>query len=366
MTRNWFENAAAILFVSALAGLAIGQRTSSTMPVNIPADSKFALQVDLHAIKHTKLGSMLFELAKKKAIEEINKEGDGQAGLAKLQEMLGMDPFEEIQSITLSSSEYESPEKSMLAIIQFKSTTGNLEGMVLGLPDYEVSEYKSHQIHSASQDKHTRVYGAIHGQADQARTLVVTPSKNGVQAVLDTLDGESGGIASGKTIELAGESSSLVRLRVFDIPKDKIGEGPQANIAKIVKTFMLDMQDAGEDIKITVKMTTETDKQAEQLRQMAQGLIAMIDFAQSMDSEDVELQKFRELLVGVEATREGSEVHVGLTIKSEKIAQALAAELDIPLETDAGKLEERKRLEQTQQELEAKLEATKKELERIK
>ncbi len=31
---------------------------------------------------------------------------------------------------------------------------------------------------------------------------------------------------------------------------------------------------------------TETEKQAEQVQQMAQGLIAMIDFAQGMDADD--------------------------------------------------------------------------------
>ena len=44
---------------------------------------------------------MLFEMATKKTIEELGKEGSEDAGPAKLKEMLGMDPFKVIQTITL-------------------------------------------------------------------------------------------------------------------------------------------------------------------------------------------------------------------------------------------------------------------------
>ena len=380
MMRNWFENTAAILTVSLIAGLAIAQqqRTAApqaprNIPGNIPENSKFSVRIDLNAIKQTKLGAMLFELAKKKAIEEIGKEGGDEAGLAKIKEMLGMDPFEEIQSITLAAGEFEHPEKSMLAIVRLKKTAGNLEGLVLGLPDYETMDYKKHQIHSAAPDKKMRVYGAFHGKKDQNRTLVFSPNKSTLESVLDTLDSSS-------NTELDGSESPLVRLHLYEIPTDKLGDGPQANIAKIVKTFMLDVEDANEDIAFTAKMSTETDKQAEQVRQMAQGLIAMVDFAQSMDSNDKDLKKIREMLVGLTATREGTDVEVSLTLSAAKIASAIAEELHLDLEVNRAKREEDKQLveaqaalakaqqevEKLKREVEARTEATKKLIEKIK
>ena len=323
--RNWFENTVAVVTVSVLAGLAIAQqqRSAPKMPAHVPVNSKFCIQIDLNAVKQTKLGAMLFSLAKKKAIEELGKEGGDEAGLAKLTEMLGMDPFEEIQSITLSSAEFEDPEKSMLAIVQLKKTSGNLEGLALGLPEYEASDYKKTQIHSAAPDKNMRVYGAIHGKEDQNKTIVLSPNKSSIESVLDALD------SAPKTSTDSSSKSPLVRLQLFEIPQDKIGEGPQANIAKIVKTVLLEVEDADEDISFTAMMTTDTEKQAEQVRQMAQGVIAMIDFAQSMDSDDEDLKKIREMLVGLKATREGSDVQVGLTLKAAKIAASLAEELDL-------------------------------------
>lgn len=342
--RNWFENTVAVVTVSVLAGLAIAQqqRLAPKMPTNVPVNSKFCIQIDLKAIKQTKLGAMLFSLAKQKAIEELGKEGGDEAGLAKLQEMLGMDPFEEIQSITLSSAEFEDPEKSMLAMVQLKKTAGNLEGLALGLPEYQSSEYKETQIHSAAPDKKMRVYGAIHGKEDQNRTIVLSPNKSSIETALDALNSNSG-----KTAD--EDKSPLVRLQLFEIPQDKIGEGPQANIAKIVKTMLLEVEDADEDIAFTAKMSTDTEKQAEQVRQMAQGVIAMIDFAQSMDAEDEDLKKIREMLVGLKATREGSDVQVGLTLNAAKIASALAEELHLDLKLEEAKSEEVKQLETAQQ-----------------
>ena len=353
--RNWFENTAAILTVSLLAGLAIAQqqRTAPKMPVNVPENSKFSIQIDLAAIKQTKLGAMLFSLAKKKAIEELGKKGRDEAGLAKLKEMLGMDPFEEIQTITLSSAEYENPENSMLAIVRLKKTAGNLEGLLLGMPEYESSEYKNHQIHSATPDKKMRVFGAIHGKDNQNRTIILTPNKSKIESVLDELDRNSG---------LDESEPSLVRLQLFEIPTDKIGRGPQANIAKLVKTFILEVEDANEDIGLTAKLTTETDKQAEQVQQMAQGVIAMVDFAQTIDSDDKDLKKIREMLVGLKATRDGTDVQVSLMLNAAKIAYAIAKELNLELEVDSAKLQEATQLQEAQ----LALEKAQQELDRLK
>ncbi len=361
MMRKWFENTAAILTVSVLAGLAIAQqqRTAPKMPASLPENSKFSIQIDLGAIKQTKLGGMLFELVKKKAIEELGKESGNEAGQAKLKEMLGMDPFEEIQSITLSAAEFENPDKSMLVIVRLKKTAGNLEGLALGLPEYESLDYKKHHIHSAAPDKKMRVYGAVHGKADQNHTIVLTPNKSTIQSVLDELESNSSN-------DLNASEMPLVRLELFEIPKDKLGDGPQANIAKIVKSFMLDVEDANEDIAFTAKMTTETDKQAEQVRQMAQGVIAMLDFAQAMDSDDKDLKKIRQMLVGLKATREGTEVQVGLTLNAVKIASAIAEELHLDLELNKAQVEEAKQLAEAKLELakaQQQLEVLKKEVE---
>ena len=79
--RHTVLSAIAIVFCSALAALVIAQDASTKKPANIPADSKFVIQIDLNAIKRTQLGATLFRVAKEKAIDEFGKKGGEKAGL---------------------------------------------------------------------------------------------------------------------------------------------------------------------------------------------------------------------------------------------------------------------------------------------
>ncbi len=344
----------------------MGQEAS----IKIPAGSKFVLQIDLDAIKQTELGNLLFAAAKKKAMEEFHK-GSGEKDLAQLTNMLGFDPFEDIHAVTLSSENYDSPEESLLAIVRLGQTSGNLEGLAVGLPEYEAIEYKEHQIHSASPDQNIRVYGAIHGTKQQNRTVVLSPTQKIISSILDALDGQSSASDDSETIEISGNGSTLVRLDLLELPLEQIGDGPQANMAKIIKSCAL-LVENGEDNELTinVSLTAENEKQAEQLRQMAQGFIAMISFAQSMDDDDRQLELINELFLNVQAVREDKSVQIGVQLDAEKVLALVSEELELDIDVDVvlddHKAAERERLEQAQRELEAQLKATRKELEKLK
>ena len=92
----------------------------------------------------------------------------------------------------------------------------------------------------------------------------------------------------------------------------------------------------------------------------------MLDFAQAMDSDDKDLKKIRQMLVGLKATREGTEVQVGLTLNAVKIASAIAEELHLDLELNKAQVEEAKQLAEAKLELakaQQQLEVLKKEVE---
>ena len=394
--RNWIENVAAVLFVSLLAGLAIAERTSSKGAMHVPADSKFVIHIDLNAVKQTQLGAMLFKIAKQKALEELGKESGEEAAMQRIKETLGMDPFEDIQSITLSSSDFENAEQSMLAMVRLKKTSGNLEGLALALPEYEATEHVGRQIHSASPQNDKRIYGAIHGDGDQDRIVVLTPSLTTIKAALDQLDdakiespgAEKASAASASAALTTSEppaGKTLASLQVFEIPTEKLGKGPQAVIAKIVTSFNVELSSEGDNLTATAIMTTENEKQAEQLQQMASGFVAMIELAQSMDSNDRELKQIRETLKGVETKITDKRVCVRLRLNADQIAKAISKELGIEINlTGAGESPERAlaearlkerlekwdrlkaELEKSQRDAEAEVEELKKQLEKIK
>lgn len=376
--RNWFENITAIVFISMLAGLAIAQRGTNKLPPTVTADAKFVVHIDLNAVKQTKLGAMLFNIAKQKALEEIDRKGGEEVALNRLKQTLGMDPFEDIQSITLSTDDLEEQSDSMLVVVRLKKTAGNLEGLALGLPEYEAQEHRAHTIHSASPPQmkgKQKFFGAIHGDGAQDRSIVLSPSLEAVQTKLDQLDEAGEGLYASEPQE-----DKLVQIQVREFPIEKLGKGPQAAVAKIVTSFYADVTCDDDSIFATATTTTQNAKQAEQLQQMSNGLMAMIDLAQSMEPNDKELQQVREVLRGIESRVSDNDVTLTLSLNSNKILEAISKELGIDLNAMyADKVElakqkwERKKLELLKVEAEnamrdadAKLKEIEKQLEQIK
>src|SRR5215471_10326205 len=181
----------ATLFV--LGGFFHATLRAADVEVSVPADTKFLLQLDLQAFRATPLGAKLFEIAMEKAKAEIAQGFKGGQGpdFKKLDEMLGFDPFEEIQRISVSASDFERPDKSLVISIRLRKTTGNLEGLLLGLPGYEAQAYGKYQIYSAAPDNETHVFGAIHTDAKGEKSVLFASQREAVVRLLDNLDGKA-------------------------------------------------------------------------------------------------------------------------------------------------------------------------------
>lgn len=258
---------------------------------------------------------------------ESDEEGlSPEESLEKIKDMLGFDPFEEIRDVTISASEYEHPEKSLVAVVRMKKSTGNLEGLMLGLPGYAANEYHEHTVHSASPDQNVSVYLSIHTSDGGEKTLVAAPQRDAVEHLLDQLDGRDKD--GTKILGMSQDSrDALLELRVLEIPMDKIGEGPQANIAKIIDDLSVRIGEAQDSLLVDLVLSTKKEEQAEQLRQMAQGMMAAIDFAKSADPDDEDLQKFSEFAKDMKAKREGNEVKVGIKIPTKELLQLIEKEM---------------------------------------
>jgi hypothetical protein len=293
--------------------------------ISVPADTKFVVHLNLHAIHGTAIGGKLIEMAKQRAMKELG----GQEGpsFEKIKEMLGFDPFQEIHGITVSASDYESPEQSLVAAIRLQKTTGNLEGLLLGLPGYEAKEYGKHQMYSVAPDRDMRVFGAVHTGAQGNKTIVLSVKQEAVSNLLDQLDGKPTSGSEFKKISLA-DSKALVSLDVFELPKEVLGEdGPHANVVKLLRKISFQISESGENLNVGVALTTDTEKQAEQLRQMAQGLIAALDIAQSIDPDEEELKKIRQIARDFKATRDGATARINVSIASKELMKLIEEEL---------------------------------------
>ncbi|MCC6494380.1 MAG: hypothetical protein IT424_15315 [Pirellulales bacterium] len=302
-----------------------GATQAEDLKLSLPADAKFVVRLDLAALRQSKIGGPLFEQAKAQALDKMADKQDGPTP-EQIAEIIGFDPFEEVQSVVVAASDYEEPEQALVAVIQLRQTTGNLEGLMLALPNYSSSEYGQYMIHSARPDDDQQAHAAIYKSDDGNYALVVGAKREAVQRLLDSLDGKTPAPSPGETAKWTSLATGgpILALQVFDFPPDVIEEeGPPANIAKIVSTLALQVAEADDNVNIRMQLASHTDQQAEQLKQMAQGLVAMVNLAVASDPEDQDARLAQRLLQGVAVERSGATVDVSLALPGEEVSQLI-------------------------------------------
>lgn len=316
------------ILVGNLAGLSTSARAEQ-VSVTVPADTKFLVKLDFTALKKSAIGVKLFEIVKKKAGEEFTaKVADEPApGWTKIHEMLGFDPLEEFRSILVSGSSFDHPEKSVVVSIQLGKTSGNLEGMVLALPGYAAEEYGPDTIHSATPEEDTKVFGVIHTDANGLKTILMATQRDTLIHQLDFLNGKSTTEAKLDTVKLAIENDAFISLRVLDVPAELLGDGPQSGVAKIVRGVSFHVAESEGLVNCILSLTAATEKQAEQLKQMAQGLIALVGFAESNDPDDTDLKQVAKLVNGIKTSVKGTSATFTLSVPIDDVSK-LIEEID--------------------------------------
>ncbi|MCY2983260.1 MAG: hypothetical protein NTY15_06425 [Planctomycetota bacterium] len=306
-----------------------GANANAQSSISVPSDSKFVLQIDLQALKASKVGSVLFEMAKKAAMDEVGKKVDAKdVSTDKIQEVLGMDPFEEIQGLVICASDYESPEKSLLGMVRLKKTTGNIEGLLLALPGYEKSEHRNYDIHTASPDEETKVFGAIHASTGGNKTLIIGANKSSVTGLLDSLDAKNLENKSLKSIELSSDRKVIAQMQIMELPTEKLGKGPEANIAAMLSSLVVSLSEEEQELELRAAMQAGTEKKAEQIRQSIQGLGAMVELFASMDDQDDDVKNVLQFIKKVKVVQEGTAVSVKVRVPSAEIVEMIKKEMN--------------------------------------
>ena len=309
--------------------LVFSANANAQTSISVPSDSKFVLQIDFQALKSSKVGSSLFEMAKKAAMDEVGKKIDAKdMSIDKIKEVVGMDPFEEIQGIVICASDYEKPEKSLLGMVRLKKTTGNIEGLLLALPGYTKSEHRNYEIHAASPDKNANVFGAIHKNSAGNNTLIVGANKSSVTGLLDSLDAKAAESKSLKSVELSSDRKVIAQMQILELPIEKLGKGPQANIAALLSSMLVSVSEEEDELEVRAAMQTGTDKKAEQIRQSIQGLGAMVELFASMDNQDDDVKNVLKFIKKIKVTQDGTAVSVRMRVPSAEIAEMLKKEMN--------------------------------------
>ncbi len=294
--------------------------------ITVPSGSKFFLHVDLRAFQGTKLGARLFEMARREAMRELRNDGKRDE-YEQMKEMLGFDPFNELEALTVVGSSFENPEDRVQLVLTMKKTTGNLEEIAKDLPNYSSSEYEGHAIHSATGDDNDRIYAAVHTDRNDRKRVVAARQLEDIRLMLDTLDGVSRRQAP--AVKLALSDSSLLHMELLEMPKKT--RGPHAAAAKMLERVRLKVASADNELLLSVVLKTAEEKQAKRVRQMVQGLLAM---AQLIEDDDAELRKAQEFLEQIEVKRKGREVRIRITVPEAEIIDLIEQNMDVSIGSD--------------------------------
>ncbi len=307
------------------AGTALAAETT----YRLPSDSAFLLELNLQAVRNSEVGGKILDLAMEKAVEKLAQKGNTsrEEALRQVEQIVGFNPLEEVKTLAVSAADYEKPETSLIAVVQLGKTTGNLEGLLLGLPEYQVTEYEGQQIHSAAPDAGQTLYVAFVTDEAGNRRILFSPKREAVTGLIDQAAGKAASSEASRDFVIEQAEDRLLSLKTVKLPEDFQEEGPPANIAKILKDATMNIDEADGRMAIEFALVAGNEQQAEQLRQMAQGFVAMIEFAKTANPDDDKLQKISGLVNDAVTSRDGATVKVGLQIPAAEVTALLEEKL---------------------------------------
>jgi hypothetical protein len=317
----------ALIASFALAATAADEPAATSLSADgVLPNAKFAVHVDVAVFRKTPLGSKLFDLLRETAVKEIvKKEGDEETP-EKIKGVLGFDPFDEIRGFTLVGSDYEHPEKNLALVVEMGKTTGNLEGLLLSLPGYQSSSHGDYLIHSAAPDG-PRVFGAVHTDSAGLKTIAVASSVEDIPQLLDAIDGK----AISQRLNLRQAENCILSLRVDELPMNQLEPGPPSNVARLMQQVAVVVTDQAGDFDCKLIVTAKQENQAEQLQQMAQGLVAMVAFVNPDKGEEEKIKALQQLVQGVQVERKGSDVILNVKVSGDLVRQFLIHEANLSL-----------------------------------
>src|SRR4051812_16142431 len=89
-----------LIFTIMATSLGVSQLSTRAEDVSVilPGNTKFLVQLDVRAFKKSTIGAKVFDIARKKAQDELSTNDAGKTlpDLKKIHEMLGFDPLEEV------------------------------------------------------------------------------------------------------------------------------------------------------------------------------------------------------------------------------------------------------------------------------
>ncbi len=304
-------------------GLSILTCPPKAVSATEPSEPAVSIQVDLDGFGKSKIGGLLIQAGTKIAAAEMDKDPD--EAMSAVVEALGFDPLKQEARLAIDVLDIEDPLNGLTAVLSLKNSTGNLEGLLLAVPGYKSLSQEDRVIHSLSPDGRASYFIAFDNNATGEKRIFAAASLEGL---LEKLRTQSGGL-------VALPKGQFANIQLLSPPTEMIEETPLAALVDLLQATSVSIGEEGNDLVIRISLTADDEEKANQLQQLAQGVIAMVslfkeEISQELDDEETAKQMLS-VIKQIKVQREGANVTVETRVPEQTIINFLREEAELPL-----------------------------------
>jgi hypothetical protein len=236
----------------------------------VGSDARWLLHVDVQAV----IGSTLFQLVREHHEMQEDFEMDE---LEELRTEFGIDPFEDILSVTLWGTGKSESEAVMVV-----ETTAAIEGLLPRLSEvdgYRPIQVGTYAVHSfgEGEDGDERVFAYVHEARGAAgRTVVLAHDKEMLVRGIDTLVGHSPSLAqaANPALRVSNEEGSMVLLAADGI-QELAHMDPTSQVARLAQSVVFELGERQEAIFARLVIQAEDEAKARQISDVLRGVVAL-------------------------------------------------------------------------------------------
>ncbi len=263
------------------------------------------LHLDVDGLRNTQVGKLLMQRL---------TTGDDNHKMNALAAWLGCDPRKDLAGVTLYGPPGVSDDG--VVILGGKFNQQQMETYVKADAAYQGEAYKGTTIHSwIDKKKNKRMWGAFMNGGSQ---IVISGVDSALKTALDTISGQAGSsLATQNSCNLAlGTANGAVLVAAADMSKIK-GTKPNAQTLKQAKAASASIGEQGNDMVATISIEADSAVSAQQMTDMARGILAMIQLDDKTDA------KTKEALRATTIDAQGTSLKVAIHMPAQTLADAM-------------------------------------------
>jgi len=275
------------------------QATAASLEISvIPENTQWVLQFDMNKFVSTQLCALLME----DDTSTFNKAS------RKISEKFKIDFLKDIAWITIFG---QGKDKDKAAFC----CRGNFNrDYLLSLLDKEITHRK---IRYGKYNIHT--WGSQFGAFANDHLILVSKNDNMIKNVLDVIDGKKNNLTAGKMMPYLKEipEDAFIKAIVNDVSSIAGNHGQTVILKKTSMVFFIALEKNG-NLKLKIKMTTDSADTAKNIEQIANGLIALAKIQHK--EKDSRLT----LLNAAKITLKGNIVQMELSVPSKELVDIIS------------------------------------------